>query len=168
MRTRRIGRNELATIQAMYAYVDAQREYAAQERDGNGVLVYAQKLLSSPGRHDGLYWPAAAGEAASPLGPLFDTADLKEGYRGYRFRILNAQGPAARGGARSYVRRNRMTDGFALVAWPARYGETGVKSFLVNYDGVVYEKDLGPSSGSIAGAMTRFDPDSTWKARPAP
>jgi hypothetical protein len=168
MRTRRIGRNELATIQAMYAYVDAQREYAAQDRNGNGVLEYAQKVLSSPGKHDGLYWPTADGEAKSPAGPLLDTADLKDGYHGYRFRILKAQGPAARGGTRSYVRRNRMSDGFALVAWPVQYGETGIKSFLVNHDGVVYEKNLGPSSASIAGAMTRFDPDSSWTALPAP
>ena len=168
MRTRRIGRNELATIQAMYAYVDAQREYAEQDRDGNGILEYAQKILSVPGRHDGLYWPTTDGEARSPAGPLLDTADLKDGYHGYRFRILKAQGPAARGGTRSYVRRNRMTDGFALVAWPAHYGETGVKSFLVNHDGVVYERNLGPSTASIAGAMTRFDPDSGWTALPAP
>lgn len=169
MRTRRIGRNELATINAMYAYVDAQREYAAQDRNGDGVLEYAQRILSTAGKRDGLFWPTAAGEAESPAGPLLDTADLKDGYYGYRFRILKGQGPAARGGARSYVNRDgRMTNGFALVAWPARYGETGVMTFIVNHDGVAYQKNLGPGTAAAAGAMTRFDPDSTWQALPAP
>jgi len=169
MRTRRIGRNELATINAMYAYVDAQREYAAQDRNGDGVLEYAQRILSTVGKRDGLFWPTAAGEAESPAGPLLDTADLKDGYYGYRFRILKGQGPAARGGARSYVNRDgRMTNGFALVAWPARYGETGVMTFIVNHDGVAYQKNLGPGTAAAAGAMTRFDPDSTWQALPAP
>lgn len=169
MRTRRIGRNELAAISAMYAYVDAQREYAAQDRNGDGVLEYAQRVLSTAGRHDGLFWPTAAGEAPSPAGPLLDTADLKDGYHGYKFRILKAQGPAARGGARSYVNRDgRMTNGFALVAWPARYGETGVMTFIVNHDGVAYQKNLGPGTATAAAAMARFDPDATWKALPAP
>lgn len=169
MRTRRIGRNELAAIKAMYAYVDAQREYATQDRNGDGVLEYAQRILSTAGRRDGLYWPTVDGEAPSPAGPLLDTTDLKDGYHGYRFRVLKGQGPAARGGARSYVdRAGRMTHGFALVAWPARYGETGVMTFIVNYDGIAYQKDLGPSAASIAGAMTRFDPVPTWQALPAP
>jgi len=168
MRTRRIGRNELAAIQSMYAYVEAQQEYAAQDRNGDGVVEYAQKVLSSPGARDGLYWPTAAGDPESPLGPLFDTKNLKDGYNGYRFRILKAQGPAARDGARSYVRDGRMTDGYALVAWPARYDETGVMTFIVSQDGVVYEKHLGPDTATIAGAMTRFDPDASWTALPAP
>lgn len=169
MRTRRIGRNELAAIQSLYAYVDAQREYATQDRNGDGILEYAQRILSTAGKRDGLYWPTAAGEAPSPAGPLLDTADLKDGYHGYKFRILKAQGPAARGGARSYVNRDgRMTNGYALVAWPARYGETGVMTFIVNHDGVAYQKNLGPSTAASAGAMTRFDPDSTWSALPAP
>ena len=169
MRTRRIGRNELAAINAVYAYVDAQREYAAEDRNGNGVLEYAQRILSTEGKRDGLYWPTAAGEPPSPAGPLLHTADLKDGYHGYRFRILKAQGPAARGGARSYVdRAGRMTNGFALVAWPARYGETGVMTFVVNHDGVAYQKNLGPSTAAVAGAMTRFDPAPTWPALPAP
>ena len=168
MRTRRIGRNELAAIQTMYAYVDAQREYAAQDRNGDGVLEFAQKILSSPGKQDGLSWPTAADEPESPAGPLLETKDLKEGYHGYRFRILKAQGKGAQGGARNYVNGGRMTEGFALVGWPARYGETGLVSFVVNQDGTVYQKDLGPKSAAIAGAMTRFDPDASWTALPAP
>jgi hypothetical protein len=168
MRTRRIGRNELAAIQAMYAYVDAQREYAEVDRNGDGVLEYAQKIISTPGKRDGLFWPNAAGDLQSPLGPLLDTEKFEDGYRGYRFKILKAQGAAARGGARDYVLKGRMTRGFALVAWPAKYGESGVMSFIVNHDGVAYEKDLGPQGPAIARAMTRFDPDSTWKALPPP
>ncbi|MFO1315101.1 MAG: DUF2950 domain-containing protein [Burkholderiales bacterium] len=169
MRTRRIGRNELAAIQSLYAYVDAQREYATQDRNGDGVLEYAQRILSTPGRRDGLYWSAAAGEPESPAGPLLATEDLKDGYHGYKFRILKGQGPAAHGGARGYVdRAGRMTNGFALVAWPARYGETGVMTFIVNHDGVAYQKNLGPATAAIAGAMARFDPDPTWQALPAP
>lgn len=168
MRTRRIGRNELAAIATMYAYLDAQREYATQDRDGDGVLEYARRFLSTPGRQDGLYWPTAEGAPPSPAGPLFDTRDIKDGYHGYRFRILEAQGPAARGGARSYLLGGSLANGFALVAWPAHYGDTGVMSFLINHDGVVYQKDLGPSSAAIASAMRRFDPDSSWVALPAP
>jgi len=168
MRTRRIGRNELAAIQSMYAFLEAQNEYAAQDRNGDGVLEYAQKILSSPDAHDGLYWPTLVGEQESPLGPLFDTKDLKDGYHGYRFRILKAQGPAAQGGARGYVKGGHMTDGYALVAWPARYGETGVMTFIINQDGVVYEKYLGPNSAAITGAMTQFNPDASWRALPAP
>ena len=169
MRTRRIGRNELAAINAIYAYVDAQREYATEDRNGNGVLEYAQRIVSRAGRRDGLYWPTADGEAPSPAGPLLDTADLEGGYHGYRFRILKGQGPAARGGVRAYVdREGRMTNGFALVAWPARYGDTGVMTFIVNHDGVAYQKNLGPSTAAVAGAMARFDPAPTWQALPAP
>ena len=152
----------------MYAYVDAQREYAAQDRNGDGVLEFAQKILSSPGKQDGLSWPTAADEPESPAGPLLETKDLQDGYHGYRFRILKAQGKAAQGGARNYVNAGRMTEGFALVGWPARYGETGLVSFVVNQDGTVYQKDLGPRSAAIAGAMTRFDPDASWTALPAP
>jgi len=168
VRIRRIGRNELAAIKAMVAYYDAQREYAEQDRNGDGVLEYARRFVSRPGQQDGLYWTTSHGEPASPAGPLFDTHDLKNGYYGYRFKILEAQGPAARGGARSYLTRGKLTNGFALVAWPARYGKTGVMSFLVNHDGVVYQRDLGPASASVAGAMTRFDPDTAWVALPPP
>ena len=168
MRTRRIGRNELAAIEIMRAYVEAQREYAEQDRNGDGIREFAQTVLSSPGKYDGLYWPTADGEPESPAGPLLETKDLKDGYHGYRFRILKAQGKAAPGGARSYVKDGRMTEGFALVGWPARYGETGLATFIVNQDGVVYQKYLGPNAAAIAGAMTRFDPDASWTALPAP
>ncbi|HYN62219.1 MAG TPA: DUF2950 domain-containing protein [Rubrivivax sp.] len=166
VRVRRIGRNELAAIRAMSAYYDAQREYAAEDRNGNGVLEYARRFVSRPGQQDGLYWSTSDGEPASPAGPLFDAHDLKNGYYGYRFKILEAQGPAASGGARSYLARDKLTNGFALVAWPARYGETGVMSFLINHDGVVYQRNLGTASASVAGAMTRFDPDTPWVALP--
>jgi len=166
MRTRRIGRNELAAIETLRAYVDAQREYAEIDRNGDGVREFAQKILSSPGKHDGLSWPTADGEPESPAGPLLETRDLKDGYHGYRFRILKAQGKAAPGGARSYVRDGRMTEGFALVGWPARYNETGLMTFIVNQDGIVYQKYLGPNTDAIARAMTRFEPDASWTALP--
>jgi Protein of unknown function (DUF2950) len=168
LRIRRIGRNELAAIETLYAYLDAQREYAAQDRDGDGVLEYARRLLSSPGKHDGLYWATPDGEPASPAGPLLDAREFTDGYHGYRFRILEAQGPAANGGARSYLSRGDLANGFALIAWPVRYGDTGVMSFIVNHDGVVYQKDLGASSAAVAGAMTRFDPGPSWAALPPP
>ncbi len=168
MLVRRIGRNELAAINAMYAYVDAQREYAEADRNGDGLLEYAKRVISRTGQRDGLYWPTADGERPSPAGPLLDTANLADGYHGYRFRILTAQGPAADGGARGYVRKGRMTDGFALIGWPARYGDTGVMTFIVNHDGVVYQKDLGPRTSTLAAAITRYDPGAGWKALPAP
>lgn len=164
MLVRRIGRNELAVINVMRAYVDAQREYADIDRNGDGRLEYARRIMSRPGYRDGLYWSTAPGEAPSPAGPLLDTADLREGYHGYRFRILQAQGPAAAGGARSYVRNGRMTDGFALVAWPARYGATGVMTFIVNHEGVVYQRDLGPGTASAVSGLSRFDPAQGWEA----
>ena len=167
VRVRRIGRNELAAIETMRAYVDAQQEYAEQDRIGDGIREFAQKILSSPGKQDGLSWPTADDEPESPAGPLLETRDLKDGYHGYRFRILKAQGKAAPGGARSYVKDGRMTEGFALVGWPARYNETGLMTFIVNQDGAVYQKHLGPNSASIADAMTRFDPDASWTALPA-
>jgi hypothetical protein len=168
IRIRRIGRNELAAINSVYAYYDAQREYAEQDRNGDGVLEYARRFLSTPGKTDGLYWPTREGEAPSPAGPLFDTRDIKDGYYGYRFRILEAQGPAASGGARGYLAQGRLANGFAAVAWPARYGETGVMTFLINHDGVAYQKNLGVGTAAIAGAMTRFDPDPSWVALPPP
>jgi Protein of unknown function (DUF2950) len=162
MRTRRIGRNELAAMQAALAYFDAQKEYAERDRNGNGVLEYAQKFVSSPGKRDGLYWPDASGQDESPLGPLYGGRKPGEGYHGYFFRILRAQGKDAPGGAYDYVIGGRMRSGFALVAWPMRYGETGVMSFMVSHDGELYQKDLGPNTNALARAMTRFDPDSTW------
>ena len=163
MRTRRIGRNELAAMQAALAYYDAQKDYASVDRMGGGVLQYAQKFMSAPGKRDGLYWAAEIGEPPSPLGSLF--ADLKpgEGYHGYRYKILKAQGNGAPGGAYDYVIKGRMTSGFALVAWPIRYGDTGVMSFMLSHDGELYEKDLGKDSARIASAMKRFDPDASWR-----
>jgi hypothetical protein len=163
MRTRRIGRNELAAVQGALAYYDAQKEYATADRNGDGVLEYAQLIISTPGRRDGLYWAALAGEPESPLGPLFGDDGPGDGYNGYRFRILKAQGPNARGGAYDYRIRGRMTGGFALVAWPVKYGDTGVMTFIVNHDGQVFEKDLGPGTDAAARAMTRFDPDKSWQ-----
>ena len=168
IQVRRIGRNELSAIKSVYAYYDAQREYAEEFRNDDRVLQYARRFLSSPGKRDGLYWPTGDGEPPSPAGPLFDTRDIKDGYFGYRFKILEAQGPSARGGARSYLSGGRLANGFALVAWPARYGETGVMTFLINHDGVAYQKNLGADTSAVAGAMTRFDPDPTWLALPPP
>jgi hypothetical protein len=164
---RRIGRDELATIQACLAYVDAQNEYA----ETSSPTSYAQRIVSSPGKKDGLYWPTATGETPSPLGEL--VADATErGYRvggqpspynGYFFKILTKQGPTARGGAQDYVVKGHMIGGFALVAYPAQYGNSGVMTFVVNHDGDVYEKDLGPSTARIASRMTAYAPDQTWK-----
>ena len=176
---RRIGRNELSVIQACLAYVDAQREYATKDRDKDGVLEYAQRFASSPGKKDGLFWEAKQGERPSPLGPLVAQA-VVEGYKkgeegkqaqgqtlvpyhGYYYKILKAQGKNAPGGAYDYVVKGKMIGGFALVAWPAKYGASGIMTFMVNHDGVVYEKDLGPQTASIASPTARFDPDHTWK-----
>lgn len=169
---RRIGANELAAIEVCHAYVDAQREYAQKDRNHDGFIEYAQKFLSSPGKHDGLYWSTAAGQEESPIGPLMVRAraegystEAKEGprpYHGYYYRILKAQGAAAPGGAYDYVLNGHMIAGFALVAFPARYGVSGVMTFIVNHDGVVYQKDLGPNTGEIARKIALFDPDPSW------
>jgi hypothetical protein len=172
MRLRRIGRNELAVMQVMLAIYDAEKEYARIDRNRDGVLQYAAKFLSSPGKQDGLYWPTKANEPQSPLGPAVVAARAAgggsdAGYYGYRYKILTGQGKNAPGGAYDYTVRGRMIGGFGVVAWPVDYGDTGIMTFIVSHDGVVYEKDLGPNSAAIAGAMTRFDPDSTWqKAEP--
>jgi hypothetical protein len=170
---RRIGRNEHAVIEVCRAYVDAQREYYLRNPQGDALLQYAQQFASTEGKHDGLYWPVELGEEASPLGPL--VADARgEGYRkggggkpvpyhGYYYRILKAQGPDAPGGAYNYVVNGQMLGGFALVAYPASWGNSGVMTFIVNHDGVVYQKDLGPNTAALARAMTQFNPDSTWK-----
>jgi hypothetical protein len=169
MRTRRIGRNELSAMQAVLAYFDAQQDYGLKDRDGNGVLEYAQKFASSPGKKDGLYWPDSSGQDPSPLGPLFASEKRRgPGYHGYLFKILKAQGKDAPGGAYDYIIGGRMRSGFALVAWPVRYGDTGVTSFMVSHDGTVVEKDLGPNTDATARAMTRFNPDATWKKAPVP
>ncbi len=148
IRTRRIGRNELTAMQASLAYYDAQKEYATADRHGDGVLQYAQRIVSTPGMKDGLYWAELPGEDESPLGPVFGDAKPGDSYHGYLFRVLKAQGPNAPGGAYDYRIKGRMTTGFALVAWPLRYGDTGVMTFMVSHDGRLYQ---------------RFDPDGTWK-----
>jgi len=163
MRIRRIGRNELAAMQVVLAYVDAQREYAARDWDGDGVKAYAAKGLSTRGKRDGLYWASLPGEPESPLGPAFADAKPGQPYHGYAFRILTAQGPSAPGGAKSFVKNGRMTEGFALIAWPAKYDDTGVMTFIVNQDGVVFEKDLGPNTATAAAAIRSFNPDATWQ-----
>jgi hypothetical protein len=169
LRTRRIGRNELSAIQVALAYTDAQEDFAKYDRDRNGRADYAQRLLSRPGRHDGLYWPTGPGEPESPLGSEVAQTKPGVGYHGYHFRILTAQGQDAPGGAKSYVADGAMTGGHALVAWPAKWGETGVMSFIVSKDGVVFEKDLGPGSARNARAMTAFNPDASWaKVPPKP
>lgn len=167
MRIRRIGRNELAVIQVMLAIHDAQMEYARVDRNGDGVREYAMKFESAPGKQDGLYWPTGAGESPSPLGPTFAEAkaaggSAANGYYGYRYKLLNAQGGNAPGGAYEYTARGRQIGGFAAVAWPVRYGDTGVMTFMVSHDGIVYEQNLGPDTAARARAITRFDPDSGW------
>ena len=172
---RRIGRNELDAIQVCLAYVDAQREYYSEDRDGDGVREYAQRIASSPGKHDGLYWPAKRGELPSPLGPLVVQAQ-SEGYaaagsgrsqsrtpfHGYLYRMLMRQGPDAPGGAYEYVVGGHMIGGFALLAYPANYGVSGVMTFMVSHDGDVYQKDLGRATLSAQGAIQSFNPDSSW------
>ncbi|MBB4184765.1 hypothetical protein GGE07_001391 [Sinorhizobium terangae] len=164
---RRVGENELEAIETVRAYVEAQKDYAAQDRDADGVLEYAQKLISSPGQTDGLYWPADQGEETSPVGDAISEAALEkakagEGYFGYRFRILTSQGDNIAGGKYDYTINGNMIAGFGLIAWPVTYAETGVKTFLVNQQGIVYERDLGPSTGAIVPFIDRFDPDDKW------
>lgn len=165
---RRIGRNELDAIQTALAFVDAQNEYADKDR-GEGAGVYAQRIVSSPGKKDGLFWRDDSDP--SPLGPLAAQAS-SEGYKagegmtpyhGYYFRILKGQGPDAPGGALNYVVKGKMIGGFALIAWPAEYGNSGVMTFVVNHAGVVYQKDLGKRTDFVAKRLTLFDPDQTWK-----
>ena len=166
MQARLIGRNELAVIQTMLAIVDAQRDYAALDPMKAGVPVYARRLLSSPGHKDGLYWDSNPGEPDSPLGPLLAKAQPGEiqeyGYYGYRFRLLYSQGPDAPGGAYDYLVKDRMLGGFAVIAWPVRWGETGVMTFMVSHNSDVYEKDLGPDTAQAAAAINVFNPDKSW------
>ncbi|MDH4580910.1 DUF2950 domain-containing protein [Pseudomonas sp. BN415] len=162
IRLRRIGRNELAAIQAAEAYHDAQMDYAEVDRNGDGVLEYAQKFISTDGQHDGLYWADEDGTDESPLGPLFGGQTKGDDWHGYHFRILTAQGPSAPGGAYGYMLGKAMSRGFALVAWPAQYGDSGVMSFMISHEGQVFQKDLGRDSEKIAKAMKIFDPDSSW------
>jgi hypothetical protein len=172
---RRVGRNELDTIQTLLAIVDAQREYATAE--GNKLRDYAARFASTPGKKDGLYWETAAGELPSPLGPLVAKA-VREGYgekvkagrvepyQGYLYRMLTSQGPNASAGAYDYILDGKLFGGFAVLAYPAAYGNTGVKSFIVNHEGVVYEKDLGPATLDQAAKIRRFDPDKSWTKVP--
>jgi hypothetical protein len=165
MRIRRIGRNELAAMEAVLAYFDAQKEFALVDRNGDGVLEYAQKLRSSPGKRDGLYWPAEQSEDISPLGPFFGDDEPGKDYHGYYYKILTGQGSNAPGGAYDYMIGGRMVAGFALVAWPVDYGDSGVTTFIVNHDGQVYENDLETETDKVARAMALFDPDpdSGWE-----
>jgi len=170
---RRVGRNELDTIQTLLAIVDAQREYAANDADGNKLADYAVRFRSSPGKKDGLYWATKAGEPQSPLGPIVAQA-VREGYgkvagtgkpapyNGYYYRMLTSQGKDAPGGAYDYLVKGKLFGGFAVVAWPASWGNSGVKTFILNHDGVVFEKDLGPGTADQAGKMKSFNPDKTW------
>jgi hypothetical protein len=169
---RRVGANERNAIHVLRAYLDAQRQYASRDRNGDGVLQYAQTLASTPGKQDGLYWPvdAAKGEEASPFGPLIaESAPYLKGhkrgdpYRGYRFRILTRQGERAPGGAYSYIINGRMIAGFAMVAYPAEYGQSGVMTFMVSHNGKIYQKDLGKNTASIGAKMTAFNPGAGWK-----
>lgn len=164
---RLIGRNELAVIQTLLAIVDAQHDYAALDPMKLGVPVYARRLLSSPGLKNGLYWETKPGEPPSPLGPLLAKAQPgeveRDGYYGYRFRLLYSQGPDAPGGARDYLVRDRMRGGFAVIAWPVRYGETGVMTFMISNDSDVYEKDLGEETAQRAAAINVFNPDPSWQ-----
>ncbi len=168
---RRIGANERSAISVLEAYLNAQKAYAARDRNGDGVLQYAQKLGSTPGKHDGLYWPAdqSKGEEPSPFGPLVaeSAAYLKghvagDPYRGYHFHILTRQGKSAPGGAYNYIINGRMIAGFAMVAYPDAYGASGVMTFIVSQTGKIYQKDLGPKTSALAAAMTAYNPDATW------
>jgi hypothetical protein len=173
--SRRIGRNELAVLALVRAYVDAQREYASRDRDSDEVLEYAQKFHSSAGHKDGLYWPPDLDGEISPFGPLVaqaqalgyggklkDEQAAPEPYQGYFFKILTSQGRSAPGGKYDYIINGNMIGGFALVAWPAEYDESGIMTFVVNQQGRVYQKDLGPKTGKIAAAMKEYNPDKTW------
>lgn len=168
---RRIGRNELAAIQTSLAFFDAEYEYAAKDRTGQGVGAYAQRIVSRPGKRDGLYWETAPGEEQSPLGELaaeaaadgYKAGQTRRPFHGYYYKILKRQGAAALGGAADYVVGGRMIGGFALLAYPAEYGRSGVMSFMINHAGTVYQKDLGFGTSRQAARMRTFNPDSTWE-----
>ena len=161
---RRVGRNELSAIQVCLAYVDAQREYAVTDGNRDGLFDYAEKMISTPGKKDGLYWPTQARRAAEPAGRARRRGEAKgyngkpKPYTGYYYHVLKGQGAHAAGGAYDYVVRGRMIGGFALVAWPAEYGNSGIMTFLVNHDGEVFSKDLGPNTAKIASSMKRLRP----------
>jgi hypothetical protein len=166
---RRIGGNELDAIQICRGFVEAQTQYATEIHDSSGVNQYAQKIISTPGKQDGLYWENSDGTPGGPIGKAVANAIAEgyapgttTGYHGYLFKVLKGQGPAARLGQLDYVIEGVMIGGFALVAVPAEYRVTGVKTFLVSYDGIIYEKDLGSDSGKIVASMERYNPDKTW------
>jgi DUF2950 family protein len=166
---RRIGSNELDAIEVCRGFVEAEDDYAEQNRTSNNVPIYAQRMLSSPGQHDGLYWASSGEKDESPMGEIIARA-LAEGYtnkrdpyHGYYFRVLSGQGPHVPGGSRSYLDDNgQMTKGFAMIAWPSNYGSTGIMTFVVNKTGIVYQKDLGRNTAAIASAYSAYDPDETW------
>jgi hypothetical protein len=170
LQRRRVGRNELTAIEVCREYVLAQQEYVKEDQDGDGVLEFAQKILSTEGTRDGLYWPVAADseQPLSPFGPLLADADSSvksgqsNGYMGYLFKILTSQESHAPGGGLSYMDGENMTNGFALIAWPTDYGYSGVMTFVVNHLGAVYEKDLGPETAGTAAGTNQFDPDPSW------
>jgi hypothetical protein len=177
--SRRIGQNELSTLEILRGYVDAQREYASKDRDGDQVLEYAQRISSFPGKTDGLYWPTELNDEISPLGPwvadaqsegYFNTKSASEEgpqpFRGYLFKILTRQGLHAPGGKYDYIINGNMIVGFALVAWPAEYGSSGVMTFVVNQQGRVYQKNLGEKSAEIVKKMSAYDPDPSWQISP--
>lgn len=168
---RRIGKNELSVINVMINYVDAQNEYAMKDLDGDGIRAFATRLKSEQGKKNGLYWPVKEGEAMSPMGPLVAEAvqkgyTLKDGkkspYHGYYYKILHGQGIHAHGGAYDYRTNGKMIFGHGLLAYPAKYGVSGIMTFMVNQQGVIYEKDLGKDTPSLAAAITKFDPDKSW------
>ena len=164
---RRIGENEIEAIATARAYVEAQRDYASDDRDGDGVIEFAQKLISTEGTTDGLYWPIEQGDGDSPAGSFVDQGALEkskagQGYFGYRYRILTGQGDNVAGGKYSYLVNDNLIAGFGLVAWPVKYAETGVNSFVVNNAGIVYEKDLGDETEKLAAEITEFSPDDSW------
>ena len=169
MTNRRVGYNELSAIEACKAYVAAQDEYFRLDRDGNGLREYARRFISTPGTHDGLYWPPEDQADISPLDRFAEDANLAgrsgekpEPYDGYYFRVLTAQGPAAPGGAFSYLINGHMIAGHAMVAWPAAYGDSGVETFICGENGVVYQKDLGPNTAALGASMAQFNPDASW------
>ena len=169
---RRIGRNELGAIETLRGIVDGQADYAAEGRDGLPAGIYARRLMSSPGKHDGLYWPTQPDESASPVGPFVASASTEgytpgEGadgntYHGYRYRLLTSQGASAEGGARDYLEGGLLKGGFAVVAYPASYRVSGVQTFLISHDGVVYQQDRGEDSAKAGAALTTFDPGAGW------
>lgn len=165
---RRIGRNELSTIESLRAVVDAQREYASGDLDGNGSNDYARRFISTEGKRDGLYWPVAAGQADSPLGPKFANVPVSSKgkptpYHGYYYRILKSQGKSAAGGAYDYLVNGKMIGGFAVVAYPAKYGVSGVMTFMVNHDATVYQRNMGKTTAEQAVKILRFNPDAGWQ-----